>query len=189
MAEKPLYVLLEGPDDERFFDRIITPIFEAQGYETKVWKYACEKKLRTIKLIRIFRKAGIPYIFVRDLDRTRYARRRVQETLKSYEHAMEARMVVVVIAEIESWYLAGLGKDEAIRLGLSHTPDRTDRVTKEAFNALIPKGISRIGFMQGVLDSFDISLAKRRNRSFRYFMNWFIEDRRVDEADAGRDLP
>ncbi|WP_067047509.1 hypothetical protein [Methanofollis ethanolicus] len=179
MAEKPLYFFLEGPDDERFFDRVVAPLFAARGYETKVWKYACEKRLRTMNLVRALRKAGFSYVFVRDIDNTPYAGRRVQETLYSFGHAMEAEMVVIVIAEIESWYLAGVGKEEAAALGLPALPFRTERITKEAFNALIPRGVSRIAFMQAVLDGFDVGLAKRRNRSFRYFMNWFVEGGRV----------
>lgn len=179
MDEKPIYAFLEGPDDERFFDRVVAPLFAARGYETRVWKYACEKKLRTMNLVRAVRKAGYPYVFVRDIDRTPYARVRVQETLRSFGHAMEAEMVVVVIAEIESWYLAGVGEEEEAALGLSAVPHRTDRVTKEAFNTLIPRGVSRIEFMQEVLDGFDVGLAKRRNRSFRYFMDWFVDGERV----------
>jgi hypothetical protein len=179
MVEKPLYVLLEGPDDERFFDRVVAPLFAARGYETKVWKYACEKRLRTMNLVRALRKAGLPYVFVRDIDSTPYAARRVQETMDSFGHAMEAEMVVIVIAEIESWYLAGVGREEGVALGLPPLPARTERVTKEAFNALIPRGVSRIEFMQAALDGFDVGLAKRRNRSFRYFMDWFVEGGRV----------
>ncbi|WP_298670242.1 hypothetical protein [uncultured Methanofollis sp.] len=179
MAEIPLYVLVEGPDDERFFDRVIAPLFAARGYETKVWKYACEKRLRTMNLIRAVRKAGIPYVFVRDIDRTPYAARRVRETLDSFGHAMEAEMVVIVIAEIESWYLAGVRDEEVAVLGLPPVPDRTEGITKEIFNALIPRGVSRIEFMQVVLDGFDVGLAKLRNRSFRYFMDWFVEGGRV----------
>lgn len=179
MTEKTLYVLLEGPDDERFFDRVVAPLFATRGYETKVWKYACEKRLRTMNLIRVLRKAGFPYVFVRDIDSTPYARRRVQETLDSFGHAMEAEMIVIVIAEIESWYLAGVRGEEAITLGIPPLPARTERITKEAFNALIPRGVSRIEFMEAALDGFDIGLAKRRNRSFQYFMDWFVEGGRV----------
>lgn len=179
MTEKTLYVLLEGPDDERFFDRVVAPLFATRGYETKVWKYACEKRLRTMNLIRVLRKAGFPYVFVRDIDSTPYARRRVQETLDSFGHAMEAEMIVIVIAEIESWYLAGVRSEEAITLGIPPLAARTERITKEAFNALIPRGVSRIEFMEAALDGFDVGLAKRRNRSFQYFMDWFVEGGRV----------
>ncbi|HDS62592.1 MAG TPA: hypothetical protein ENN52_00365 [Methanofollis liminatans] len=175
MTASPLYVLLEGPDDERFFSRIVRPLFAERGYEVRIWKYACEKRQLTINLIHAVRKGGHAYIFVRDLDRTPYARLRVQETLERFGHAMDAEMVVVVVPEIEGWYLAGVSEATASRLGVCVPSWRTDRITKEVFRSLIPRGISRIEFMQAILEDYDLALARKKNRSFRYFMDWFVD--------------
>ncbi|TAJ45616.1 hypothetical protein [Methanofollis fontis] len=180
MPDKPLYVLLEGPDDERFFSHLIAPLCARRGYSLRVWKYACEKRQRTINLVRAIRRSQTAYIFVRDIDRTRYARRRVQETLNRFGHAMEAERIVIVITEIESWYIAGLGDADAARLGIREHIGRTDRITKEDFNALIPRGVSRIEFLHEILVVFDIERARRKNRSFRYFMDWFVEGERLE---------
>jgi len=179
MTPAPLYVLLEGPDDERFFSRIVLPLFAEKGYEVRIWKYACEKRQRTINLILAVRKGGKSYIFVRDIDRTPYARTRVQETLNRFGHAMEPEMIVIVVPEIEGWYLAGVSEDAASRLGIRARIGRTDRVTKEEFNTLVPRGRSRIEFMQGILEEYDIGLARKKNRSFRFFMDWFVNGDRL----------
>jgi len=179
MTASPLYVLLEGPDDERFFSRIVRPLFAERGYEVRIWKYACEKRQLTINLLHAIRKGGHAYIFVRDLDRTPYARLRVQETLDRFGHAMDAGMVVIVVPEIEGWYLAGVSEGAAAGLGIRAPLGRTDRITKEAFNTLIPRGTSRIEFMQAILEGYDTALARKKNRSFRYFMDWFVGGERL----------
>lgn len=182
MTPSPLYVLLEGQDDERFFSHVAAPLFAEQGYEMRIWKYACEKRQRTINLILAIRKGGRAYIFVRDIDRTPYARLRVQETLNRYGHAMEPGAIVVVIPEIEGWYLAGLSDEAASALGIRTHIGRTDRVTKEVFNTLIPRSVSRIEFMQEILEAYDIVLARKKNRSFRFFMDWFVDGDRLPPA-------
>jgi len=70
--------------------------------------------------------------------------------------------------EIESWYLAILDDGKCKEFGVPSF--RTDDVTKEQFNGLIPKKFdSGIDFMREILKSFDIEIAKRKNRSFKYF--------------------
>jgi hypothetical protein len=179
MTASPLYVLLEGPDDERFFSRIVRPLLAERGYEMRIWKYACEKRQRTINLLHAVKKGGHAYIFVRDLDRTPYARLRVQETLDRFGHAIDPEMVVIVVPEIEGWYLAGVSEGAAARLGVCVPSWRTDRITKEVFRSLIPRGISRIEFMQAILEEYDVALARKKNRSFRYFMDWFVDGERL----------
>ncbi|MDK2973827.1 MAG: hypothetical protein PWP08_198 [Methanofollis sp.] len=179
MDSSPLYVLIEGQDDERFFSRIARPLFAEKGYETRIWKYACEKRQRTINLVLAVRKGGHACIFVRDIDRTPYARTRVQETLNRFGHAMDPAMIVIVVPEIEGWYLAGLSGEAAARLGIREKIGRTDRITKEVFNTLVPRGVSRIEFMQAILDEYDAGLARKKNRSFRFFMDRFVNGERL----------
>lgn len=74
----------------------------------------------------------------------------------------------MVVKEIEGWYLAGLGNTEAEKFKI-RTFSETDTITKEQFNALIPKTFdSRIDFMLEILRIFSIEIAKQKNRSFRY---------------------
>ncbi|MGB9878320.1 MAG: hypothetical protein ACPLPS_11195, partial [bacterium] len=62
--------------------------------------------------------------------------------------------ILIVVKEIESWYLAGLCDSNRKKLRIKHSPT-TDDLTKEKFNALIPKKfVSRRSFMQALLDTF-----------------------------------
>ena len=87
----------------------------------------------------------------------------------SYENIDNDKMIVV-IKEIESWYLAGLDNEVCRQLKINNFAD-TDNVTKEKFNALIPKKFtSRIDFMSEILKYFSIEIAKQKNNSFQYFV-------------------
>ena len=82
--------------------------------------------------------------------------------------------IIVVIKEIESWYLAGLDNEVCRQLKINNFAD-TDNVTKEKFNALIPKKFtSRIDFMLEILKNFSIEIAKQKNNSFRYFVEKYV---------------
>jgi len=78
--------------------------------------------------------------------------------------------IVVIIREIESWYLAGL--DESAQKHLHIRPfDTTNHITKELFNRMIPKTYtSRIAFMADILGLYSVPEAQIRNRSFSYFL-------------------
>ena len=78
--------------------------------------------------------------------------------------------IIVVVKEIESWYLAGLDNKVCKQLKIKNFPN-TEKVTKEEFNSLIPKKFtSRIDFMLEILKNFSIEIAKKKNTSFRYFV-------------------
>jgi hypothetical protein len=83
----------------------------------------------------------------------------------------------VVIKEIESWYYAGLSPESVQNLTVPNLPF-TDDLTKEDFNRLIPKKYdSRIDFMFEILKSFSIDTARKKNHSFRFFVErYHLED-------------
>jgi hypothetical protein len=75
---------------------------------------------------------------------------------------------MVVIKEIESWYIAGLRDIESKKFGIQ-TFSTTDSLTKENFSNLIPKRYdSRLDFMIEILKNFSAETAKQKNKSFRY---------------------
>jgi hypothetical protein len=170
-----IYILVEGNDDERFFETVLSPAFRNRGQRVKIWKYAREKRSRTEKFIRTLHSSGFAYIFVRDIDRAPSVRAKQQEVTAWYHHAVPKQRIAVVVVEIESWYLAGLDEHGARRIGLAGPFGATDGVTKEDFNALVPEGMSRIHFMRDILRHFDIETAQRQNRSFAYFTGRWLQ--------------
>lgn len=169
MHGETIYILVEGNDDERFFESILFPLFRDRGRRVKIWKYAREKRSRTEKFIRTLQTSGFTYILVRDIDRAPSVLAKQKEVASWYHHAIPKHRIAVVVVEIESWYLAGLDERAAWALGLPEPPGCTDGVSKEDFNLLIPDGMSRIHFMREILRRYDVGTAERQNRSFAYF--------------------
>jgi len=55
------------------------------------------------------------------------------------------------------------------------------KVTKEGFDRLIPKGMTRREFMNRILEQYDIGTARKQNSSFRYFLdNWIDFQQKLD---------
>ena len=109
------------------------------------------------------------YVFLADINRQPCVTAKKRKLTDHFPELDDDRTVVVVM-EIESWYMAGAEDRACRRLGLQ--PSRsTDTLTKEQFSELVPKRFdSRVDFMAELLKCFSIETAKGRNRSFRYFV-------------------
>ncbi len=178
MSRRKLFIFLEGNDDVRFFSSAVTPLF-AQRYERiDLVRYACLKCLKLSKYIRSLDKMGYEYILVADIDNEPGIRAKKEVIIDRYPEVHESR-IIVIVKEIESWYLAGLDDRSSRVLGLRPL-DRTDFVTKEQFNRWIPPRFgSRISFMVECLKHFSLPVAMEKNHSFRYFIDRY----HLDEPD------
>jgi hypothetical protein len=176
MASRTLYVLLEGNDDERFFRRLIKPQLERRYRRIKVWKYAREKRKHTLKFIRSLQRMGSDFIFVRDIDTAPSVRAKKREIAALYEEAIPDPAMVIVVMEIESWYMAGPDAAYLRQWGIGLSDGSTDSLTKEVFNRLIPPRMSRIEFLNEILEHSSIERGMARNASFRYFVEHWIRN-------------
>jgi hypothetical protein len=167
---KRLFIFVEGNDDERFFDRIVKPKFEKKYNEVRLWKYAQVKNTKIDNFLKSIKAMGAEYIFVTDNNKAPCVTFRKQEIQEKFckKIGIDKNKIIVVIKEIESWYLAGLDSKQCKRLKISYLKNTKD-VTKENFNDLIPQKFSKIDFMLEVLKLFSIEEAKQKNISFRYF--------------------
>jgi len=169
MKYKRLFLLVEGNNDERFFQRIIKPKFEEKYNTVTLWKYTQVKNMKVDKFLESIRAMGADYIYVADINRAPCITAKKQEIKNRVRDINEGR-IIVVIKEIESWYLAGLDETSSKELGMSPF-STTNGITKEQFNDLIPKRFdSRIDFMSEILKHFSIEIANQKNISFRYFL-------------------
>lgn len=166
-----LYLLVEGDDDERFFEKIVKPSL-AHRYHVEIIKYATDSPKIVRRLIQSFESLSADYVLVRDIDFTPCVCEKKKEVCKKYYSQLNNRKIIVVIREIESWYLAGMEQTKCRKYNM-HTIFPTDSVTKERFNSYIPNDMSRIEFMQMILDDFNKVDGKRKNTSLRYFFNKF----------------
>jgi len=176
MDLKTLYVFVEGDDDERFFSAILLPRLREKYGGVKVIKYAQKpKKFEYLgKFIRSICSMRADYILVVDIDSSPCVTAKKQEVQGNLKNLSQDR-ILVVVKEIEGWYLAGLYKDSAKKLGLKEIPENTNTLTKEDFNRLIPKKFdSRIDFVREILKNFSLEIAQNKNSSLRYCIEKYL---------------
>jgi hypothetical protein len=168
--KKRLFILVEGGDDVRFFGRIIKPLFVSRYDSVEIIPYACIKREKVNKFLKSVRLMNHDYIFVSDID-FEHSVRDKKQILYCRFNQIDGNDIVIVIREIESWYLAGLPPDTAQLMGVQ-TSDTTDKLTKEDFNRMIPAMFdSRIDFMFEILKFFSLECAAKKNHSFNYFVH------------------
>jgi len=185
MTDKRLFIFLEGPDDERFFGRIVVPALVHRYRSVEIILYAGMKRVRVSRFLKAVSGMGHEYFLVGDIDSEPNAKAKKRYLTERFENLDPGR-IIVVIQEIEGWYLAGLDSRAEHELGL-HPHRHTDLVTKEMFNNWIPAEYpSRIAFMSAILERFDASIARQKNRSFRFFSDYlslFPDDEIVTSRD------
>lgn len=164
-------VFVEGSDDMRFVEAVIQPELEKRyGEDIDIIDYPHKQGGFIDSLITaITEDENADYLFLADFDSAPCITEKKREWRVRYPH-LAAERTVIVAREIESWYLAGLDDASCRRFKIPLFA-RTDRLTKEAFNAIIPKRAkTRTDFLFDVLNYFDLATAKRKNASFRYFI-------------------
>jgi len=165
---KLLFIWVEGNDDERFFRKILIPRFQEKYDTVKIIRYATMKHEKIDNFIKSIKAMGADYIYLTDINDSPCVTAKKEETQKEHPN-IDKNKIIIVIKEIESWYLAGLDNKAGKQLKIKNFAN-TDNVTKEKFNAVIPKKFSRIDFMSEILKNFSIEVAKQKNRSFQYFV-------------------
>lgn len=169
MAYRRLFIFLEGDDDERFFDRVIKPMYEQIYDHVHLWKYAQTKKQKVNGFLRSINAMRAEYLFVFDMDESLCVTKKKERCASKFEKLSEEH-ILIVCREIESWYLAGLNDEGCSQIGIPPSYN-TDSMSKEQFDGMMPKKFaSRIDFMQEIMKVFDQNTALTRNNSFRYFI-------------------
>ncbi|MDE0142686.1 MAG: hypothetical protein OXI80_04030 [Caldilineaceae bacterium] len=188
MNYRRLFVLVEGEDDERFFESVARPVFENLYDFVQLWQYSQRKKAKVnsfLNSIRPMQASGeADLVIVADLDESPCVTDRKERIQNSYRSLSagtgsltrfrSSTRVLIVRREIESWYLAGLNDEECKRIGILSPISNTDHVAKEQFLSLMPnKFAAKAEFMLEILKVFDHETARTKNESFNYFMQNF----------------
>ena len=182
MALRRLFIFVEGSDDVRFFETIIKPRLEHTFESVELITFACTKSVKVDRFIRGINAMNHSYIIVTDIDLEQSVHAKKKIILSRFTEA-DYQNVMVIIQEIESWYLAGINDTGAKALGI-HVPARTDFVTKEHFIRWTPRYYpSKIAFMIEILKFFSLSVAVEKNKSFRFFIEHYVV---ANPADAGQ---
>lgn len=167
-----LYILCEGNDDERFLGNIIKPMLEQKGiYPTLVQRAKKWKKAR--QFLSSLQRRNIDYIYMEDINHVPCITAKKKKIKEKIENVDEEK-ILIVVKEIESWYLAGSDENACKQLRIPNFRV-TDNIFKERFIDLKPQKFgSTIDFMWEILRCFDIETAKRKNKSFSYFYKKYL---------------
>ena len=177
-----LWVLIEGNDDLEFFDNVLKKLFEKTGLwdHAKPYKYAEDSPEDRASLIDSINAMKADYIVFGDINNHPGITAKKEDLIKEkFKEKITKDKIVVVIKEIESWYIAGLDFRSLRKLGIKKRTCRdletTDHITKEDFNELIPKGKTRDIFKIEIFEEYDVDISKEKNNSFKYLTNEFIQ--------------
>ena len=177
MTYNRLYILIEGNDDERFFEHIIQPRLQKQYDFVQFYRYASQTPKKIENFIRSIDAMQADYIVAADIDLSPCITQKKEAIINKRIKNIDKDKIIVIIKEIESWYMAGLEEKSKKEMGIKHNDSTTDGLTKEQFNQTIPKKfISRIDFMQEILKYFKLKTAIKNNKSFAYFIDKFQVD-------------
>ena len=181
MGFRRLFIWVEGDDDVRFFEHIIKPMFTESYDWVEIRAYRQMSNDKFSRYLTSIRSMDADYLYVRDLDCWPCITAKKEQTLRDFPK-LEADKVAVVVQEIESWYLAGLSSPDCKRMRVRSLRD-CNSVTKEDFRRHIPPHYdSRIDFMSDILACFSVTVAKRKNKSFGYFLRRYIPRARNDQG-------
>ena len=174
MPDRQLYVWVEGGDDRRCCNRVMRPLLKSQYDWIELVQYAQRPpawRRRYLRSIRSNRDAS--YIYVTDLNAAPCVTAK-KEDVRGRLSNVEDDRVMVVVPEIEGWYLAGLDGEHSARLGIGELAT-TDQITKERFEQLQPSRFdSKLDFVLEILDCFSVEAAREKNQSFDYFCRKFL---------------
>jgi hypothetical protein len=183
-----LSIFVEGAREKLFFDRILRPELENKYNYIEIIEYSQEKRkweyindfIESIKSTDCEHKKIDPnwaydYIFIADIDNSPCKTARKQKLIEKIPN-LEQDKIIIVVKEIESWYLAGLDEKACKKLRI-RCFDNTDSITKEDFRHIYSNSIHsrrpEIDFYLDIIKNYDIDIAKRKNRTFRYFCDKF----------------
>lgn len=171
---KLLYIFVEGNDDAMFFSNVIRPLLSEKYEEVEIIKYAQMKKIKVDNFLKSIRTLKFDYILAADIDLQPSVGAKIR-IIEDRFSEIDRKKVVIVIKEIESWFLAGLNESTTARFNLPPIYN-TEEIFKEDFNQLYRKKFrSRIDFMREILKQYSIEIAMSKNRSFDFFIRNFVE--------------
>ena len=173
MCNKQLFIFLEGNDDEQFFENVVKPLLQERYSMIRFWKYSQRKPEKVANFVKSINAMNADYIFAGDLNSAPCITFKKGKITNEFNQIAEEK-IIIVAKEIESWYLAGLDEKISKKLSIRKKIQFTDTITKEDFNRLIPKSMPRIEFMQKILDNYNIEIGKKKNSSFGYFLNKWV---------------
>lgn len=168
---RKLLILIEGPTDKEFFEKIIKPPIERQRELTVSLITYSEKTNRTVnKFIQSFLDMECECYLFRDFDQGPCFTQ-LRETLNQKFPLLNNENILIIKKEIESWILAGISDELIIEVTQIEELKNTEKVSKEDFKALLESSNSTTEIRSKILNEFDLKKAVQRNKTLRYILS------------------
>jgi hypothetical protein len=157
---------VEGDDDQRFLERIISPLLADKYPIIKYFRYAPCVPKEVCNLVRSI-ETSWDYFFLADLDQNECLIRK-REAVCERMRAVNLRQVVIVEREIESWYASGVDANTAKKIGFK-LPRDSGSFSKEHLLRCVGKKFSTATDIRlALLDSYSLQRARLRSTSLSY---------------------
>lgn len=172
-----LHILVEGDHDGSLVERVIRPwlIERCKYQDVDTFKYANRKKEIVENYIRSISEIGEDLLCLTDYTNAPCISGRKEDLIDNKIGAFDLAAIIVIVKEIEGWYLAGADDRCCRRMGISYI-NRTDNIRKQDFHSIISgsKYRTRTACRAEMLRSFDVMLATARNKSFYRLYHHFL---------------
>jgi len=165
---KMLIFFLEGSDDKRFFETIISPLIINDFDCIQCYEYASKSKKVVKNFLSAIIRLNYKYLFVKDFDRATCFSQIKDKVVEKFSNC-DKNNIQIVQREIESWYAAGISAECGKKLGINMV-ENCNEITKELFFNQLSKHRVRQDAMVEILKDFKIDLAKSRNTSLNYLI-------------------
>jgi len=165
-----IYILVEDLTDLKFCEAIIEPILNNKYTAVLFYKYARKKKDRIKQFIKSLNYDKLDYYILGDIDKNYNIENALKLIYEKTGKITKKENIILVIKEIECWYLAGLSDDLIKRYTISLDLSDTQKYCKEDFDEIIPAGQSKIIFTNAILQTYNNKIAPSRNASLRCFL-------------------
>lgn len=168
MAKVPLLVLVEGPSDETFFNRVILPNLRSKYSHVTVIPYARMQAKIVGGVVRAFVSSGAEYVMLHDRDsHVHTCRAECRNECLARCPGLDTKRVRIVEEAIESWLVAVANGAVRTSRGWAHA--KTDMLSKANFHSMLGPNETPYDVQQEILRSPDLVAGRKRNTSLDYF--------------------
>lgn len=165
-----IYVLVEGSDDKRFVNNVLSPLLKEKYGSYKVWEYAKKKDEAINNFIRSINSMNCDCLFLVDSDYSE-AEDIKRKYLTKFTQLQEDK-ISVVLREIEAWYLSGIDEESFSKKLSKRIPNDTSHITKEMFDTYFMR-LTGTEAKIASLVNYNIGLACQRSPSFHELVSRF----------------
>lgn len=178
MNSSDFFFYLEGDEDIRFMENIIKNFIKKKRLLLRPRKYRNLKDSTVEELITDHNEKDEKYLFFADNDSIQNVENKKDELIDQHYPSLKRENIIIIVKEIESWYLAGISTQMANELGIdevSYSRKDPNISGKKGFEELKPGNMTLIEFYLEVTKKFDVEIGKKRNYSFEYFFSLHID--------------